>query len=84
MVTPFFSNTKYESIAHFKWHNDQVTSVEWDPYDESTIAVSGADGQITIWDMSVEKDTEATDKSELDDIPPQLMFVHQVRKFFSF
>jgi ribosome assembly protein RRB1 len=50
--------------------------LEWDPYDESTIAVSGADGQITIWDMSVEKDEESG-PSDVDDIPPQLLFVHQ-------
>ena len=51
--------------------------MEWDPYDESTIAVSGADGQITIWDMSVEKDTEESGFNDVDDIPPQLLFVHQ-------
>jgi len=64
-----------ESVAHFQWHSDQITSLEWDPTDESAIAVAGADGQVTIWDLSVEKDTEEQD-ADVADIPPQLMFVH--------
>ena len=36
------------SIAHFKWHNDQITSIEWDPEDESSLAVAGADNQVEI------------------------------------
>jgi len=58
-----------------------VTSVEWHPTEESVIAVSGADDQISIWDLSVEEDNEESriirDESG-SKIPSQLLFIHQV------
>ncbi|CAK4080525.1 unnamed protein product [Aphanomyces euteiches] len=65
-------------VAHFRYHTAPVTSIEWHPTDESMLAVSGADNQISIWDMSVEEDTEAAaaNTSKLD-VPPQLLFIHQ-------
>jgi len=65
------------SVANFKWHTDQITSVEWSPTDDSVLAVASADNQVTIWDLSVEKDTEASTEAKGDDLPPQLLFVHQ-------
>ena len=48
--------------------------------------MSGADNQISIWDMSVEDDTEAATIANDDtanpnklDLPPQLLFIHQVK-----
>jgi ribosome assembly protein RRB1 len=73
------SNNKCDSIANFKWHTDQITSIEWDPFDESSLCVSSSDGQTTIWDLSVEKDTESTE-SDVSHVPPQLMFSHQGQK----
>jgi len=70
-----------ESIGHYKWHKDQITSIEWDPNDDSVVAVAGADDQITIWDLSVERDTETeTIKHGEGEYPPQLLFVHQGQK----
>lgn len=40
--------------GHFKWHTQSITSVQWHPDDESVLAVSGADDQISIWDLSLE------------------------------
>ncbi|KAF0698717.1 Aste57867_10671 [Aphanomyces stellatus] len=62
-------------VAHFRYHTAPVTSIEWHPTDESMLAVSGADNQISIWDMSVEEDTDAN-ATKLD-VPPQLLFIHQ-------
>jgi len=67
--------------AHFKWHTSAITSVEWHPTEEAILAVSSAD-QLTIWDLSLEKDTEAEEEmgqKESDEypVPPQLLFVHQ-------
>lgn len=66
-------------VAHFRYHTAPVTSVEWHPSDESVLAVSGADNQISIWDMSVEEDMEAKANvaPQKVDVPPQLLFVHQ-------
>lgn len=68
-------------VATFKWHNAQITSIEWHPTEESVLAVSGADDQLTLWDLSVELDTEEEGNSRMTsegvEIPPQLLFVHQ-------
>lgn len=61
-----------------------ITSIEWHPTDESMLAASGADNQLTVWDLSVEADDEAAGMaggaagaSGLKDLPPQLLFIHQ-------
>ncbi|TDH68281.1 hypothetical protein CCR75_004473 [Bremia lactucae] len=70
-------------VAHFRYHTAPVTSIEWHPTDESVLAVSGADNQISVWDMSVEEDAEAAkpvqsvDGETKLDLPPQLLFIHQ-------
>ncbi|ETW05081.1 hypothetical protein H310_04109 [Aphanomyces invadans] len=65
-------------VAHFRYHTAPVTSIEWHPTDESMLAVSGADNQISIWDMSVEEDAEAANATTAKlDVPPQLLFIHQ-------
>lgn len=51
------------------------------PHEHSSLAVSGADNQLTLWDMALEDDPEAQQvaagRDDLEDIPPQLYFVHQ-------
>uniref|UniRef100_A0AAV1T7W8 Glutamate-rich WD repeat-containing protein 1 n=1 Tax=Peronospora matthiolae TaxID=2874970 RepID=A0AAV1T7W8_9STRA len=70
-------------VAHFRYHTAPVTSIEWHPTDESVLAVSGADNQISVWDMSVEEDAEAVGPVDGEngeaklDLPPQLLFIHQ-------
>ncbi len=73
-----FKKTAPEPVAQFRWHTNQVTSIEWHPTDESMLAVAGADNQVTIWDLSVEEDEEAMGLDpKLRRLPPQLLFVHQ-------
>jgi len=70
----------------FNWHKAPITSVEWHPKEDSAFVASGADDQVTIWDLAVEEDTEdatagnADAKAELKDVPSQLLFVHQGQK----
>ncbi|KAB0398433.1 hypothetical protein E2I00_014821, partial [Balaenoptera physalus] len=67
-------------VATFKQHVAPVTSVEWHPQDSGVFAASGADNQITQWDLAVERDPEAGDAETdpaLADLPQQLLFVHQ-------
>ena len=47
------------SVAHFKWHSKQVTSIEWSYDDENVLAVASADNTATVWDLSLEEDEEA-------------------------
>uniref|UniRef100_A0A1B6BZV1 Glutamate-rich WD repeat-containing protein 1 n=1 Tax=Clastoptera arizonana TaxID=38151 RepID=A0A1B6BZV1_9HEMI len=47
------------SIATLKHHMEPVTTVEWHPTESSVFASGGADNQIALWDLAVERDTEA-------------------------
>ncbi|KAI9230246.1 MAG: WD40-repeat-containing domain protein [Piptocephalis tieghemiana] len=71
-------------VASFQWHKAPITSIEWSPHEESVLALSGADDQCTIWDLSVEEDKEEENASAMGDgkssqleVPPQLLFIHQ-------
>ncbi|KAK4183015.1 WD40-repeat-containing domain protein [Podospora australis] len=64
-------------IASFDYHKEQITSVEWHPTDDSIIAVSAGDNTVTLWDLAVElDDEESKDTAGVQDVPPQLLFVH--------
>ncbi|WVZ25422.1 hypothetical protein V8G54_003966 [Vigna mungo] len=76
-------------VAHFEYHKHPITSIEWSPHEASSLAVSSADNQLTIWDLSLEKDEEeeaefkAKTKEQVnapEDLPPQLLFIHQGQK----
>ncbi|CAL1399113.1 unnamed protein product [Linum trigynum] len=76
-------------VSHFDYHKFPITSIEWSHHEASTLAVSSADNQLTIWDLSLEKDEEeeaefkAKTKEQVNapaDLPPQLLFVHQGQK----
>ncbi|KAJ4959571.1 hypothetical protein NE237_026682 [Protea cynaroides] len=76
-------------VAHFEYHKHPITSIEWSPHEPSTLAVSSSDNQLTIWDLSLEKDEEeeAEFRAKMEeqvnapeDLPPQLLFVHQGQK----
>ncbi|CAH1757795.1 16168_t:CDS:2 [Entrophospora sp. SA101] len=76
------NNTKPIPVASFKWHSAPITSIEWHPTEESVLGVSGADEQITIWDLSVENDPEEDSSNKIVGnngvtIPSQLLFIHQ-------
>ena len=60
--------------------------MEWHPTDSSVFAATGADNQITLWDLAVEKDDDnaesnanqaaATPDNQLAALPDQLLFIH--------
>ena len=70
---------KGEPVATFKHHSGPITSVEWHPQDSTVLASSGADDQIALWDLAIERDEEAESakSEELKNLPPQLLFIHQ-------
>ncbi|XP_078064241.1 glutamate-rich WD repeat-containing protein 1, partial [Mustelus asterias] len=69
------------SVAKFKQHSGPITSVEWHPTESSVLAASGADNQVTQWDLAVERDQEVGEgegqEETLASLPPQLLFIHQ-------
>jgi ribosome assembly protein RRB1 len=68
---------KPDAIASFNYHKEQITSVEWHPTDDSIVAVAAGDNTVTLWDLAVElDDEESKDTAGVQDVPPQLLFVH--------
>ncbi|ORY91522.1 WD40-repeat-containing domain protein [Leucosporidium creatinivorum] len=73
-------------VASFNWHTAPITSIEWHPTEDSCFAASGADDQVTLWDLSVEEDDDEKPSQQpgeaerLKDVPSQLLFVHQGQK----
>lgn len=63
-------------VAEFQWHKGPISSVEWNPNEESVFAASGRDDQVTLWDLSVENDEEE-DGQKQENVPDQLLFCHQ-------
>ena len=70
-------NPPSKPVASFNFHKEQITSVEWHPTDDSIVAVAAGDNTLTLWDLAVElDDEESKDTAGVQDIPPQLLFVH--------
>lgn len=65
------------AAATFTWHTKPITSVGWHPTDPSVFAATGADDQLTIWDLALESEGP---ESDIQSVPPQLLFVHQGQK----
>ncbi|EFA83162.1 glutamate-rich WD repeat-containing protein 1 [Heterostelium album PN500] len=74
-------NFKNDSpVSNFTYHNGPISSLQWNPFDESQVIVASNDNQVTVWDFSLEEDTEEFEGTEETDdyqVPPQLFFIHQ-------
>ena len=80
----FTGPTTPSPVAHYDFHKAPITSIAFNPLDESVISVSSEDNTVTLWDLAVEADDEEItnqqkESRELYDIPPQLLFVHWQR-----
>lgn len=49
-------------VAQFDYHKKPITSVEWNPNDDTVVAVSSDDDKLTLWDLAVEKDEEEVEE----------------------
>lgn len=77
----FKPNSTPTPVVSYDFHKSPITSISFNPLDESIVAVSSEDNTVTLWDLAVEADDEEITQqklndSELDGIPPQLLFVH--------
>lgn len=74
--------TKGDPVASFSFHKAAITSIEFNPAEESVVAVGSEDNTVTLWDLAVEADDEEIQqqhkeaKGELNDIPSQMLFMH--------
>ncbi|KAF8455905.1 WD40-repeat-containing domain protein [Terfezia claveryi] len=67
--------------AQFTFHQQPITSIEFHPSEDSIVAVASADNTVTLWDLSVEMDDEESrDTGGVEDVPPQLLFVHYMKE----
>jgi ribosome assembly protein RRB1 len=79
MMSAKSNNKDADSITKIRWHTAPITSLQFEPREQSVLAVCSADNKLTLWDFSVEVDESQPVQLEMDDIeiPPQLMFLHQ-------
>ena len=83
---PTCKNNQPETAASFSWHKAPISSIDWHPTETSVLAVSGADDQVTIWDLALERDAEEEavmgtgPGGEPVEVPAQLLFIHQGQK----
>jgi len=64
-------------IDNIEWHKGPITSISWDPYDDSQLAVASEDNSLSLWDFSVEPDDKQLFDIKNKQIPQQLVFLHQ-------
>jgi ribosome assembly protein RRB1 len=81
-IRNWVQHKKPETAAMFQWHQKAITSIEWHPTEPSIFACSGADDQLTIWDLALEREEEEDDifgmvKGKKVQVPAQLLFIHQ-------
>jgi ribosome assembly protein RRB1 len=64
-------------ISNIQWHKGAITALSWDPFEDSQIAVSSEDNRLSVWDFSVEPDDQHLFDSGNQEVPQQLIFLHQ-------
>ncbi|KAF2646415.1 glutamate-rich WD repeat-containing protein 1 [Massarina eburnea CBS 473.64] len=75
------SEKKPSPVASYTFHKEQITAVEWHPTDDSIVLVCAGDNTLTLWDLAVElDDEESKDTGGVQDVPPQLLFVHYMEQ----
>lgn len=47
---------KNGALNEILWHSEQITSICFQPNEESVVTVSSADNRLSVWDFSVEND----------------------------
>lgn len=50
------SNNEQDELLCFNWHTEPITSIKFQPNEESVIGVASEDNRLTIWDMSAENE----------------------------
>ena len=56
-------NKEMDSITRIKWHTSAITSIGFEPREESVLAVASADNKLTLWDFSVDTEDDQQDET---------------------
>ena len=59
-------NKEMESITRIKWHTSAITSIGFEPREESVLAVASADNKLTLWDFSVDTEDDQIQEETLN------------------
>jgi ribosome assembly protein RRB1 len=51
-------NKEMDSITRIKWHTSAITSIAFEPREESVLAVASADNKLTLWDFSIDNEED--------------------------
>lgn len=62
-----------EPVFEMAWHTEPITSINYQPGQDSVLVVSSEDNRTSVWDLAM----EAEDANEKNDFPDQLLFLHQ-------
>ena len=82
MIKTSEKSNEINPITSIRWHSQAITSLSFEPREDSVLAVASADNKLTLWDFSVELDEAEQERHKQEfqgtglDIPPQLMFLH--------
>jgi ribosome assembly protein RRB1 len=75
---PRFMKDNNSTIAMIQYHTEPISSLSWDPISPCQLAVTSEDNRLSIWDFSVEPDSnKLKDEITNKEIPDQLVFLHQ-------
>lgn len=62
-----------EPAFEMAWHSEAITSIHYQPGQDSVLVVSSDDNRTSVWDLAM----EAENQNEKNDFPDQLLFLHQ-------
>ena len=63
-----------DHLNELRFHEQEITSLEWHPSAEQICLSGSKDGKVYLWDTS--KNAEEQAQGDYDDGPPELIFHH--------
>jgi len=73
-VTVWDDRMPNNSLNDLRFHEQEITSLDWHPTAEQIVLSGSKDGKVYLWDNSKNGEEQACD--DYDDGPPELVFHH--------
>lgn len=65
-----------KKLHSLEYHQAEVMQVQWSPHNSSTLASTGKDNRVFVWDLSKVGKTVDMQSAEEDSAPSELGFIH--------